>query len=638
MQDSYGLRALAAAQILADNLIDDQGRSHFYQGTLPKIDFDILEHQENFIKKWNSDPAFVKKIQKFSLPLCHERAAEMVSSERPLKEFHIRRAVVSACLTPLRQSIGSCFATAPAILVQRHRLDLFVDDLYELLTTGRLRRVVEGKAYSVPLSPLKISQPDEHPLLKAWEFTLASFCDVKTEFSRWNLWWSLGLDHRQEGGMGEALYKALEENLQSANKKAEEYHLEALAAFDQLKAVERALRQASTESEVRRYRSEEQARLHHMRSCEELRDVQQLKAGVYAKFFSFLLESYTKLFQDYFQEIYDPEMVQETNDIYEDRKAGFRLVYKHGRADSSLWTTIQDAGEFVRSLTDFLTITEPVISQSLETGEQKKILEEMTTLMIQHVRTPLFLQKALEKTAAHSRTPWSYVSGGTLEQWLPIYFRISSPPTKERRDVADATELFVFLLDTMKALPYAISDQFLQDPSKRLLMESPTHVFSLLPGLSLFQQGWQDRGFTYTWIRDHVVLPAKTFYEETFLSSEEQARILRSLSIQENPKPRMTVADFCHHWSQQEPLLPAFLHQALPVILRGRCQAALHSCVFADTNWPEGYFTFVISPLTLQLEMWKSDRSGVLAAPLPLIKTWFGKGKEFTWTVYNKLF
>ena len=54
------------------------------------------------------------------------------------------------------------------------------------------------------------------------------------------------------------------------------------------------------------------------------------------------------------------------------------------------------------------------------------------------------------------------------------------------------------------------------------------------------------------------------------------------------------------------------------------------ACMFADTNWPEGYFAFVIHPITLELEVWKSDLIGSFASPLPLVKTWLGKGKEFT--------
>ncbi len=616
IQNSYA----AEARRLAEQLIDEHGSPHAFHGS-------SLEHQQNFLKKWKSDPQFVKKFRRFSLPLCHKRAEEMVrlSLQLPhstsLKDFHVKRAAIAACLTPLRQTIGSCFATAPAILVQLHHLDLFVDDLYELLTTGRLKRVVEGQEYAVPLCPTLSSG---NALLKAWEFTLASFCDIKTEFSRWNLSWSLGLDPQQPGGIGEVIYRALEEGLQEANQKAGEFHQSALEAFDQLKVTERLLRQAGTEAEIRRWRLEEQSRLYHMRSCEELRDVQQLKAGAYARFFPFLMGQYTKKFQDYFQEIYDPEMVEVSKDPYEDQRAGFRLVYKHGRSDSSLWTSIHEAQSFVKSLVDFLTVTEPLIVESCETNEEKKILEEVTTRVIQHVQSDLFIHSALEKAAGKGRTPWSYLSGGTLEQWMSIYFRESSPPAKEIREVENAMELFVFLLDTLKALPHALCDQFIQDPSKRLLIESPTHVFTLLPGLDFFQKGWLDRGFTYTWIRDNFLIPAQEFYEKKILSLEEQREILRRLSMRADVTTRLSVIQFCQRFASDS--LPAFLHQILKA----------PACVFSDTNWQDRYFAFVVSPLTLQLEMWVCDKTGALAAPLPLIKTWFGKGKQFIWTIYTK--
>ncbi|MGH2611642.1 MAG: hypothetical protein ACRDFB_01170, partial [Rhabdochlamydiaceae bacterium] len=53
--------------------------------------------------------------------------------------------------------------------------------------------------------------------------------------------------------------------------------------------------------------------------------------------------------------------------------------------------------------------------------------------------------------------------------------------------------------------------------------------------------------------------------------------------------------------------------------------------LFADTNWPNGYFSFVLHPITLKLEIWKTDRAGVTGGPLPLIKTWFGKD---AWSIF----
>ncbi len=777
IQDSYCYRAVEQSRAISEILVDEKGQLHPFEGPLPHFytplgtsDGTIWDHQSNFLKRWNGDREFIKKFRRFSLPLCHRKAEEIVRATlllpktAPLTDAHIRRAAICACLTPLRQSVGSCFATAPAILVQRHHLDLFIDDLYELLTTGRLRRVVEGTQYTVPFSlsfgvgdlrkiinpsmefwaspgliaaleTARLIPPDapieqkvsrsrdiltpfyrfsmtveqlitaatkheealsafksiaDNALLKAWEFTLASLSDIKMEFSKWNLSWSLGLNPQEKGGIGEALYEALDSKLQEANKKIEEYHHAVIEAFDQLKAAEALLKQASTEAEIRRLRAEGQARAHHLRICEELRDEFQLKAKVYAQFFSFLLPQYTSKFQEYFQEIYDPEMPELFTGPYEDRMAGFRLVYKHGRSDSSLWTFIYTPQQFVKALVEFFTLIENSIIHACGTDVEKKIVEEMTTSILQHVQSERFIKAAMARAGASARMPWSYLSGGTMDQLIPIYFRTSSPLVKESREVQDTLDLFIFLVETLKALPPKITQNFLDDPSRGLLMESATHAFSLLP--ALFKEAWLDEGFTYTWIRDRFLLPGKEFYSEMRLSSEEQQELMHRLSIKGEIFSSASIETFCAQCSQiPEHDLAAFLYRTLPLISASESKAVLQklsgvdhvilpspmpdffssqeiqllakaqirsdidrhakvaaraqelklaptACLFADTNWSQGYFAFVIHPISLNLEVWKSDKTGTLAAPLPVIKTWLGKGKDSVWTVYtNKI-
>jgi len=776
IQDSFCYRAVYRAREISQLLVDEKGQLHPFERPLPHSyipsgtsDGTIWDHQSNFLTRWNSDRELIKKFRRFSLPLCHRKAEEIVRTtlllpaSAPLTDAHVRRAAVCACLTPLRQSVGSCFATAPAILVQRHYLDLFIDDLYELLTTGRLRRVIEGVQYTVPLSLsfgvgdlrkvinpslefwaspgliaaletarlippdasfeqkvsrardilLPLYQPSmtveqllaaatkhgearlafksvaDNALLKSWEFTLASLSDIKMEFSKWNLSWSLGLHHQEKGGIGEALYEGLERKLQEANKKIEEYHQAVIEAFDQLKAAEALLKQASTEAEIRRLRAEAQARMHHWRVCEELHDEFQLKAKVYAQFFSFLMRQYTSKFQEYFQEIYDPEMTELFTGPYEDRMSGFRLVYKHGRNDSSLWTFIYTPQQFVQALVDFFTLIENSILHACETQVEKKIVEEMTTSILQHVQSELFIKAAMARAGALARMPWSYLSGGTMDQLIPIYFRASSPPVKESREVPDALDLFIFLVETLKALPPKVTQRFLDDPSRGLLMESATHAFSLLP--AFFKEAWLDEGFTYTWIRDKFLLPGKEFYSEMKLSSDEQRELLRRLSIEGEIFSSASIETFSAQCPQIPPdELAAFLYRTLPLIPASQSKAVLQklsgveeiilpaslpdffssqeiqllakaqiktdidrhakvaaraqelklapkACLFADTNWSQGYFAFIIHPISLNLEIWKSDKTGTRATPLPIIKTWLGKGKDFTWRVYTRL-
>ncbi len=58
----------------------------------------------------------------------------------------------------------------------------------------------------------------DNALLKSWEFTLASFSEVKMEFSRWNLYSSLGFAPEKKGGIGELIYSRIDEKITEINK------------------------------------------------------------------------------------------------------------------------------------------------------------------------------------------------------------------------------------------------------------------------------------------------------------------------------------------------------------------------------------------------------------------------------------
>jgi hypothetical protein len=54
----------------------------------------------------------------------------------------------------------------------------------------------------------------------------------------------------------------------------------------------------------------------------------------------------------------------------------------------------------------------------------------------------------------------------------------------------------------------------------------PTHAFTLLPGFEKFREGWEDLGFSYTWVRDQLILPSKKILDrEPKLFSELQKAV-----------------------------------------------------------------------------------------------------------------
>jgi len=781
IQDSFCYRCQRRSLLLADRLVGEDGElkreeisleDRFYpRGFADSL---LYEHQLKFLKRWNEDDNFFKSFKKFQLPLCHRGAEKLIRetlripSNVSLTDGHARKAAIAACLTLLRQNIGSCFATAPAIVIHEEQIEYFLADLYELLTTGKMKRTFGGVEHSVPLSlswgvgalrrsifhpefkiwyspglmaafeSVKVLDPRlswnekidaqykrivpflekgkemtiealiravvppakemeakaafkgvvDNALLKAWEFTLASLSEAKMEFSRWNLYLSLGLHPEEKGGIGEILFHAIDEKLKEAHKQAEQFHLEYAHAFDQMRLSESLLRQASSEREARRLRAEHQGRYYHMQSCKELSEKFQTQAKQYSLFFTFLIKQYDAKFQEYFQEIYDPEMVEFSKDQYDDSPAGFRLVYKHGRTDASLWTPIYDGAGFTHVLVNFFNMTEPYIADACTTDDERKALSNLTSAIILHVRSESFLSAAMTRTAKHGRSPWAYISGGTMETLIKTYYRHEKPIAQESRWVESELDLLIFIIDTLKSLPLSIDN-------KPMLMNSPTHAFILHPGWQQFCQGWQDSGFTYTWIRDNILTAGKEFYETIHLSKEEQLALMERLSVLFEPKARASITDFRSELvSMKVKDVDTFLYGALPLVPRGQCQAALqqllepwifitetpeslpdyltsqelqniakayllrslsftgdiHQAIanrarelglaprpllFADTNWTNNYFAFVVNPGTLELELWRMDRTGCVGFPMKEWKSWLTGQEKTPWVIYT---
>jgi len=53
-------------------------------------------------------------------------------------------------------------------------------------------------------------------------------------------------------------------------------------------------------------------------------------------------------------------------------------------------------------------------------------------------------------------------------------------------------------------------------------MTSPTHAFIVYPYLENVRRGWEDPLYTYSWIRDQIILPQKQFYEQIVLTEQQQ--------------------------------------------------------------------------------------------------------------------
>lgn len=706
IQDSLRYRARHLGLRIANLLIDEKGelnrgqlselthlldQTPFILGPRREGDALIYAHIRRCLHALDAE--IWTWLKKFSPPLCHKKAEEIIRKTlwpetfRVVQAVHVRKAVMAAWLTPLRQTTGSCFATAPAILVQGQSPIRFFKDLYDLLSTGQLKRTVAGKEYGVPLSltsgmgelqriatglenspglkialesvgvsltsslqqkirergaqtiekllrillleQLGITEEDvvdeEHlsriqmtpllakqtavyyqrpseraqkvtewkkklamaseafialtdcALLRSWEYTIASFCDVKTEFARWNLYIGLGLHPEQKGGIGAFLYGQVDGHLQKCNREIESLSREYQQELASIQALE--LMAETTTSEMRRNQLKSEWMSHNLsaNSIAERRAGAVEKAEGLVSFFSSLIEQYDQKLQEYFQELFDPALLGEEAPVYEDSPAGFRLVYKHGRADASQWTLIYTGEQYVGCLRDFFSIVEPDIATPPQLG--RELVAGITTALIQFIQSSAFLSSAMERSRALGRkSPWDYISGGTMQALLQAYCNRSQPFTEKKIVPHSAEELLDFLIEQKEG---------------PLLMQSPTHAFIVYP----------------EWLKK---------VEGSFVGAYEPFQLAKMVILERERK-----VFFSTDWDQE-----------IAEEMR-RSGLAPRVLLFGDTNWSGWFFGFVANPETGQMELWRLNRNGMQGFPMADWKEYLSETNTSPWILLS---
>ncbi len=598
----------------------------------------------------------------------------------------------------------------------------------------------------------------DNALLKSWEFTLASFSEIKSEFTNWNLYASLGLQNNEPEGIGQRIHQIIQTTIDELNSRLQATEPRYEMVYTQIKTLETRMRSTSTEKELQWLKLDYQGRLHDLHFLEEERQALQARAQGLVNLYEALYPLYIELFKDYFQELYDPDVHEVQTAPFDDSPAGFRLVYKHGRRDSSQWTYITNPHEFIEALTAFFIATEMQIAHSIEQTTLQEQWREIVTAIIHHIKTDLFLESAFARMAlAHNvrpiknplenldrieKKPWVYTSGGTMSTLVSCYFRLSEPPKQVARWVENEMELLVFIADTLKQIAPRLLEGYAQGRRQAMLMESPTHAFLLKPMLHPFQETWTNNAFTYTFIRDRFVLPAQIFVEKILLDYPMMQFIIATLAepLPENFKnyfknsfsdlpsvlspmilrdvlierlavdkklhlpngypiisadeidslfythlPLVPIAKLSEQIIKIVNLLPApFCDMVLDVKqvldeinfssvsqnfvsavhLQNFCKICLcltqmypstaqdisllisrtaqdnglampTPLLFADTNWMQDYFGFVVNPGTGKLELWRLNYSGTQGHPMSSWKQWVdGSHPEKKWHIY----
>lgn len=707
IQESCSVRNVLRTRRLANMLINDKGeilldripetikalKACLYSfGPNRQYDSRRQEQILNALQFLQNSKEAQRLLKNISKPISHRHAEDIIrstlqlSAKEAITDAHARRAALSAWMCYLRQNVGSCFATAPAIIVHDEQSLQFLKDINEILSTGRLKRTFGGIEYAVPLSAswgagdlkknmlfqssqglaeyelwispgliaafeaagvippeihlkqkaeqaksliqdaldgfdgqqpffitnaediirrvllkhLNLTEQDiqdyehrpqgmmqgslmmqspmpssrgggkgeacanfgillesaenafkalaDNALLKAWEFSIASFAETKAGFTRWNLYSSLGFRPEDKGGIGPAMYEIITHKIEQSNLKIKDLQDEYEMMFSQLKYLEARLQRAQTEKELEWLKIDYKTKRYEFDTIEELRDNEHQKGQRIANMYDMLIDAYYDLFPKYFQEVYDADMHEVAVGPYDDSPAGFRLLYKHGRANTSQWTYIHNPNDFIQALGSFFTATEIELSSRQEFTGLERELSEIITSTVQHTKTDEFLETAFYRmAAAHNsrivkkplehldkieKKPWAYTSGGTMGTLVSCYFGLEDKPSEISRWVENPMELLVYFVDTIKQIPHKLMEDYASNPKKSMLIHSPTHAFLLKPGMSPFKEAWLSESFTYTWVRDQLVKTMERAIDNILLEEGAQEFLIGQLAAQ----------------------------------------------------------------------------------------------------------
>jgi hypothetical protein len=660
---SYLVFYRSVAQKIADFVIKADGNLDLDKASqllqqFSNSDFHLKEHVEHIKYILNllvSDKSLQKKILAFDLPITSEferfvRLSLELSVE-PITKTLLRKACLSALISYLRQTVGSCFATAPCLYVLQNHPEYFFDDLYLMSKKNSLERLAAGTQISVPMAlsvgehflETLIQEPFTkdslfhelkakhlwhedlvvgktikeclgttkgidlysrayHPLLKIWEYTMASFCDAKGEFTESTLYLTLGLDSRIPDGLGEFFYNTYQKKLDEKHLLLVQAQNEAFLAHQRLVMAEAMAKNATNEASFHRSKSEIIAANYQLHSKElDIEDAKKEESKIkqlYETKIAIMKETIPK----FFQESYDPDLVN-MKSYSEDAPAGFRLFVKDGQL-TSRFKPIKTEDDFISALKMFFeTIERNMLTGNFDKSNQS-LISNVITETIQFSSSKTFLEKTyLRAQKRHPKAlPWAYVSGGTLETLLKTYFRKEILKMKSIRGDT-LMELFIELIDYFKSLPETHLEPLRLHPHQGLLLETKTHACQLLPGNRFFRSFWESSGFTYTEVRDKLIEQGRLFFtthqhktitKEFFLKhrkSIQDQTIDQFLSSHENPKEAFF-------------LITSFLFAEIKDDVR---EKTCGYCHIGDTNWTYNQLIIGYNPRKDGLSLFAQD-------------------------------
>jgi hypothetical protein len=602
-------------------------------------------------------------------------AATCFKEAEKLTTEDLRLALLLTLFYPLRQTVGSCFATSMVIILQKENPKVFLQELVQLISSGALIRVIEGQTFTVPfnmflqpdtlpfdaktvalmqdtllnqgLGPLKFSDFLPPYLLKSFEYTLASMTEFRLYSHAGNLSIALGIDPNEKEGLLAQIKEVVDLAIREKQQEVEKAHIEAQTALDYVNMSQSLLRQVSSHERASAIQAQGMSYESHLNAMIAIRDDLNQELEELQNFLAVWVEQIREAMKHFFQETYDPNL--KTDQLtFEDSPAGFRLLCKHGRQQVKAWTLITSDKEYRQALIEFFDYFERSGKEIFKTKGAQNILFQATMACRDIASDEKFIERALIRLKKQPGpftflTPYSYLSGGTLQTLLACFTAKPRFIKSLKLHVKDPLELLVKLIDWMKDSPARFQEKFIKNNDKGLLIQSESHAFIFKPGLNNFKYFWNHSTFSYTVIRDDFIEPIENFYKTFLWDLSHQIAFYEAfnrhfkLSVFNECVKQLDTQSFIGSFIEKTKINPAEVVGFALLFLKENikeCPKILW-LEFADTNWPYFNFCFAMNPLTHQLEIFRISFDHQLLLPMTEWEDQFSNKNG--WIIFGEL-
>ncbi|OJU81246.1 MAG: hypothetical protein BGO10_03320 [Chlamydia sp. 32-24] len=565
-----------------------------------------------------------------------------LKEEKKIKPFHVKRFVLSGFLSHFRQySEGSCFANSLVIYVLNNSPDLYLEDIFELLTHDRLIRTRGDKKIFFPYLlgsdsriPHQYIQITSDGKIKDKNIFVWDSIDFKDCFKIQNIknpktfFLKRFKDKFIESDTLSLTIKDLLKEISACSCK-EQHHtcknfLLATAAFEShtspfiLQIWNNAIANMAEGENNSHFKTALSKALFHALQFtiqnipEDFMDLPKI-----------IVEDIHAKLMDRIQYLYDP-FIQNNN-----ADSGFVLYDRNFQKSLLKWVRIDNEEAFVTLLIKIIK------SLRYDHPLTKKLLKQFC----QYIESKTFIKKIKENFSdSNSGYPWLTKTGNDAYRVLNTYFNKRAKTVIKTYSIKNAKDLLKIYIDLHKQLKITIFDK-IQPFSKTI----PLRIVGVHACSLMFNKGLvNNESITVEEIFEKL-LESSHLISETFISLKKQQKILDYFfKIYQEELKQLNIGSKSH--LKREELIQETTYfkfrnlvvQALKIYCEKKVQKKLifafdqilfnhlskedkktlsfHSIHFADTNWSKKgkdvHFCFSINPGTNKLEVWEVDDKG----------------------------